>query len=386
MTTRARPGAWILSFTLALGLASCSSDVSAPPDGRRPERQQVDWKRVHYEGTIRSIVGIGSIEPGPHLTAAGVRDGKPLVGYLADGKLTEIPFRNHHASAGGLRAMTDDGMNYAVSDVNDPRSGEPARMWVGTSAPPDPSVISPTTQFETLRSVSGRPAVWLDPLFTSEDFGVVGVVRENAGWQVHGWYIDAKVAQLDKGRPLYVRGTPSSARLLTGITESSLIAAGALTDAEPATKRTPQVWTLDGYDPGERMQWSRHRLDPVPDRLTAISTWESGWLLAGERDLAPVVYDFDEGDGEAIDMPSTRLDPAHPGVFVALNVGSSPILGTQSVDGPRVWFKADGRWRALKAPAGRLQAVEFDGQELYLLVDGSIWHTEAPAELLHTRP
>lgn len=323
--------------------------------------------------------------PPPHLTAVGVKDGKPLIGYVVDGELTEIPFRSEGARGGGLRAMTDDGANISVTDDTDPRAGEPARLWNGYSDPPDPNIISPMTEEEALRTTAGLQPVWLAPLSTSEDFGVIGVVRENDRWRVHGWLADVKLAQLDEGARLYLRGTPSSERLLTGMSEGLMIAAGEVTGGVLDTSRTPQVWTLEAnYGPERKSTWMNVPLDPVPDGVTDIAAWESGWQLAGHKDLAPVVYDFDEGDGETLDVPSTRLDPDHPGVFIYLNVGAPPILATQSVDGSKVWFKADGRWRDIAAPEGRLQGVEFAGEELYLLIDGSIWHTQAPAELLAT--
>lgn len=378
-----RGALWLVILAATLALGSCSGQGSSRPKASTSTTgQQLDWKRIDSAATFRSIVGIDSSEPSPHLTTAGAKDGKPFVGYVVEGTLTEIPFRNEGARGGGLRAMTDDGSSFWVTDVTDPRSGEPARLWHGYSDPPDPNIISPTTEESALHTITGLQPAWLAPLSTSEDFGVIGVVREKDRWRVHGWLADGKLAQLDERPPLYLRSRPSSERLLTGMTQGSMLAAGDLTDGEPDSSRTPQVRTLDlNYGPERKSKWKSHPLNPVPDGLTDIATWEIGWQLAGHKDLAPVVYDFDEGDGEAIDMPSTRLDPDHPAVFVALNVGSSPILATQSVDAPTVWFKADGRWRDIPAPEGRLEAIEFTGEELYLLVDGSIWHTRAPAEL-----
>lgn len=375
---------WLLIIAITLALGSCSSEgSSSPKDVTSTTGQQLDWKRIDGDGTFRSIEGINSLEPPPHLTAVGVKGGKPLIGYVVDGELTEIPFRSDGARPDGLRAMTDDGMNISVTDDTDPRSGEPARLWNGSSDPPDPAIISPMTEEEALRTAAGLRPVWLAPLSTSEDFGVVGVVREQHRWRVHGWLVDMEWTQLDNRSPLYVRGTPSNERLLTGMTEASILAAGNLTDSESAAGSAPQVWALDMVsDAGQHGRWRNRPLDPIPDGLSDIDSWEVGWLLAGQTDLAPVVYDFDDGDGEPIDMPSTRLDPDHPAVFVALDVGSSPILATQSVDGPKVWFKADSRWRDIAAPQGRLQGIEFAGDELYVLVEGSIWHTKAPAELL----
>jgi len=345
----------------------------------------MDWKRIGGGGAFRSIEAINSLAPPPHLTAAGVKDGKPFVGYVVGGELTEIPFRSEGGSGDGIRAMTDDGANIAVTDDTDPRSGEPAHLWNGYSDPPDPDIISPFREMEALRTTAGLRPVWLAPLSTSEDFGVIGVVRENDRWRVHGWLVDVEWMHLDKRSPLYLRGMPSNERLLTGMTESSMLAAGDLTAGGSEAGSAPRVWSLDMVTgPGDDARWRNRRLDPVPDGLTDIDSWEVGWLLAGHKDLAPVVYDFDDGDGESINVPRTRLDPDHPGVFIYLNVGAPPILATQSVDGGKVWFKVDGRWRDIAAPKGQLQGVELAGEELYLLIDGSIWHMQAPAELLTT--
>lgn len=383
-----RSGLRLLVIVTSLALGSCVSQGASPPkDVESTRGQHFDWKRIDSDGTFRSIEAINSADPPPHLTAAGVKDGKPLIGYIVEGTLTEIPFRNKGARGGGLRAMTNDGSNFWVTDVTDPRSGEPARLWHGYSDPPDPDLVSPTTEDKALRTATGLQPVWLTPLSTSEDFGVIGVVREKDRWRVHGWLMDFKMAQLDAGSRLNVRGTPSNERLLTGITQGSMLAAGDVTDGEPDSSRAPQVWTLDlNYGPERKSRWKNRPLDPVPDGLTDIATWEIGWQVAGHKDLAPVAYDFDDGDGEPIDMPSTRLDPDHPGVFIVLNVDAPPVLATQSVGGNKVWFKADGRWHDIAAPEGRLQAIEFAGEEFYVLVDGSIWHTQAPAELLAKQP
>lgn len=384
MSVARRGLSWLLAGAIAAALSSCAELRTAPPDGSRPtERQGAEWTRIETDGVFRSIEAINSEDPAPHLTAAGVRDGKPLVAYIVGGGMTEIPFRNGGARGGGLRAMTDDGQNYAVTDVTDPASGRPARMWHGYSDPPDPQVISPTEEDKPLSSTTGLRPLWLSPLSTSEDFGVIGVVRERDRWKVHGWLYDAEIAQLDVGAPLYLRDAPSSERLLTGITEGSLVAAGDLTDRVPGTGSEPQLWSLElNYGPERTSRWENMPLDPVPDGLTDISTWELGWQLAGHKDLAPVVYDYDDADGAPIAMPSTRLDPEHPGVFLVLELDAPPILATQSVDGPKVWFNADGRWRHIAAPEGRLQAIELAGYELYLLIDGSIWHMRAPDKLL----
>ncbi len=373
----------LAAAALVVVLGACSLLDSSSQDGASTNDRQLGWKRVKSDGTFRSIEAINSSEPPPHLTAAGVDDGKPLIGYVVGGTLTKIPFRSKGARGGGLQAMTDDGSNYTATAVTDPESGKPARMWHGYSDPPDPNVISPTTEDKPLQTTSGLRPAWLAPQSTSEDFGVIGVVREEDRWRVHGWLADVDVTQQDAGPPLYMRTTPSSERLLAGMTEGSLLAAGDLTDDVSGTAHSPQAWTLDVvYGSPESSRWRRHPLDPVPDGLTDIATWELGWQLAGHKDLAPVVYDFDDNDGETVDVPSTRLDPDHPGVFLVLNVDAPPILATQSVDGSKVWFKDDGRWHHIAAPAGRLQGVELAGDELYLLIDGSIWHIEAPTELL----
>ena len=384
MSIVGRRGLWLVIFATTVLLGSCSGQDSSPhKDGT--SSQQFDWNRIDGGGRFRSIEAINSMAPPPHLTAVGVKDGKPLIAYVVDGELTEIPFRSEGARDGGLRAMSDDGANISVTDDTDPRSGEPARLWNGYSDPPDPDIISPMTEEEPLRTATGLRPVWLTPLSTSEDFGVIGVVRDKDRWRVHGWLSDVTLAQLDEGAPLFLRGTPSNERLVTGITQGSMVAAGDLNSGGADSGGAPQVWNLDlNYGPERKSRWNQLPLNPAPDGLTDIASWEIGWQLVGHKDLAPVVYDFDDGDGETIDVPSTRLDPDHPGVFIYLNVGAPPILATQSVNGSKVWFNSDGRWRDIAAPEGRLQGVELAGEELYLLIDGSIWHRPAPAELLAT--
>jgi len=231
MSIVGRRGPWLLIIATTLLLGSCSELASPPPEDAT-SNQQMDWKRIGGGGAFRSIEAINSLAPPPHLTAAGVKDGKPFVGYVVGGELTEIPFRSEGASGDGIRAMTDDGANIAVTDDTDPRSGEPAHLWNGYSDPPDPDIISPFREMEALRTTAGLRPVWLAPLSTSEDFGVIGVVRANDRWRVHGWLVDVEWMHLDKRSPLYLRGTPSNERLLTGMTESSMLAAGDLTAGE----------------------------------------------------------------------------------------------------------------------------------------------------------
>jgi len=231
--------------------------------------------------------------------------------------------------------------------------------------------------------IRGRKPVWLSPLMNGEgDFRTLGAVRADGRWELHAWQdSDAKHwVPMDRGHTLYLSAKPSSRSVLTGSTVGELIVAGAISDQPVRSAASPQLWTIadTGSEPTNG-RWTRLPLQPTPDGLTDVFSWELGWWVAGHRNLRPVVYDFDSAVVASMPMPDTRLDPDHPVVYLAERPSKrSMVLATQSIDGPTVWIQKGRDWLRVPAPAGKLSAVSRNADGLFTLIDGALWFRPLP--------
>ena len=129
------------------------------------------------------------------------------------------------------------------------------------------------------------------------------------------------------------------------------------------------------FDRPETSPWERELLIPTPDEVTDVLCWEVGCWIAGSRDLAPVVYDYDESDGDEMDVPKVSLDPNNPIVLIAnMPLGDMPlVLAVQSTDGPMVWTETTDGWVSTSTPAGALMAARQTEDGIYLIIDEDLW-------------
>ena len=140
------------------------------------------------------------------------------------------------------------------------------------------------------------------------------------------------------------------------------------------------MWVIDGFDYEPSTGWRRARLDPVPDAVTDVDTWPLGYWVAGHRGQRPLVYDFDKGGGELLDLPDVRLDADDPTVLVHDMASSVPFVGVQAERGPSVWYCVDGDWRELRLPDGELREIQATEHWLYVQLGDEIWYAELPAD------
>ena len=345
-------------------------DTSAPPTSRA-----AGWQRVDVHGSVRAITD------GHCWTdtfAAGVRDGRPLVVMVTGGTAREVTGAFPRADTNGLGALVFMNEEIFVTEEPDPARAKAATMWrggyyVGYTLPQ-------MTPWEQIWDAQGVRPEWLSPLMDGdENLRAVGAVRARDRWELHAWQASDEWFSLDRGHQLYVHAKPSSRSVLTASTETGVVVAGAISDRPVRSDASPQVWTIEdeqGFDGG---RWTRAPLASTPDALTDIAQWDLGWWVAGYRQLRPVIYDFDRGNGEMMPVPNTRLDPARPGVYVAgIPIGKPMVLATQSVDGPTVWVRKGKSWLRIPAPAGTLSAAQTVKDGVFVLIDGTLWFRAAP--------
>lgn len=379
------PRGTLLALAACLGLAACGSAVPAPGYDPVPRPSPVranGWQPVAIDGTVRSIVGINSESPPPHLYAAGVAGGDPLLVDVTDGEWRHLDIRIADRFDGhGLRGLSSDGLNIAAAGATPPSSGTSAKLWAGD--------WWGTRWTESPRDRQGRSPVWLDPLLDGEeDFRSIGVVKVGDGWRLHAWEALDEWMPIDPGPQLHLTKAPADTTLITGTTETTVVAAGAICEGADAPPGPPQVWTLysTAYEVGRPASWQRRPLRPEPDGLTDVADWDVGFWVAGHVDGHPVVYDFDSGDGAASVLRDVVLDEEHPRVSIARGFDGERVLAVQTEKGPRVLFETPAGWHELAGPDGRLEAAALVADLVYLLVDGRVWWHGRPSAAVSERP
>jgi hypothetical protein len=351
-------------------LTACAS-APVPDDLPRLSGQDEDgWSRVDVGGRVHAIAGLDSGSPPPHLLAAGEDDGAPVLVDVTDGQAREVPAPAEGGWTppdGGYDAVGSNGDLISVVGRADPSAVLLHSEWLAYPA-------------QRLADAQGREVSWVSPLLDGEEnLRAIGVVEAGDGWHVHAWqaYGDEEWMPLDRGEQLRVLAEPGPRTVLTGTTETTVVVAGAVADESGR----PGVWSLydDPTETGGR--WTHHPTATEPDAFTDVAYWDLGWWVAGHRDGRPVVYEFDDpGQGSALPVPDTELDPDHPVVIVAgIPVGQPMVLATQSVDGPALWVGGAGGWERTAVPAGRLSSAQRVGGGLYVVVDGALWFRPLPA-------
>ena len=115
-------------------------------------------------------------------------------------------------------------------------------------------------------------------------------------------------------------------------------------------------------------------METQPDSLSDMEDWPLGFWVAGSQGGHPVVYDFDNGGGDALPMPDTTLDPENPVTYIAqVPIADPLVIATQSTEGPTVWVRSQQSWTRIFGPEGALQdALVIEGV-VYLVIDGDLW-------------
>lgn len=323
------------------------------------------------DGSLRSISGLDSQEPRPHLFAAGLGDEGPILVDVTDGvaRVASGDLPKHFNE--GLAAVATNGENVVVTKDMDARPGDPATLWIDDGY---------STSWAQIWDARGVIPSWLSPLMDGEEnLRAVGAVRTGDRWELHAWQALEDWFPLNRGHQLYVHVKPSAQSVLTASTEVAVIVAGAVSDQPGTPGAAPQVWSIDDHQGFSDGRWTQHRMASTPDGLTDVAEWDLGWWVAGHRQLRPVVYDFDSRDGASMPVPDTRLDPDHPVVYVAgIPISQPMVLATQSVDGPTVWVREGRDWLQIPAPLGKLSAARTVGDGVYLLIDGALWFRRLP--------
>lgn len=366
-------------------LWGCSGDEMTPPVPSLPVGTSVestpergaDWHEVSMTGRYHDLSPNGA----PGIMAGGRYRGDPVMVTVHKGRLffsdAALP-----GGASGLDQVESDGDNVVVTPLTDASTGGNSRV-TGTLVD-----YGGYLWHVAVTDEEGVSPVWVTPLFDGEgDFRVVGGVPHGQRWSIRAWTEGRRMVQMDAGPELYVDREPDSESVIVGNDEGSLVVAGRFATRPAGPVRTG-VWRLVDrlYLPGPK-HWRLLRTATEPDAFTDLDDWEIGWWLAGHRDGRPVVYDFDDDRGSAVEMPVTALDPARPTVLVA-GIPFTMVLATQSTDGPTIWVDHGNTWTRLPAPSGRLQDLEVDGDEVYVLIDGVVWwkHVEGLLPTLTPMP
>jgi hypothetical protein len=335
-----------------------------------------EWTRLPIRGDVRSIEDglYTAASPGQmraRVLAAGVTpQGKPLLLDVIGERTHRIHVNVPNSSGLGLAEGVSDGETAAVREYIDVDRMKPVTVWFGDTYGTF-SVRAPVDE-------SGDPTVWLSPLLDGEeDARAVGLVQDGARLYVRAWQAFRSWKRMDAPNQLVVPELTSNAPLLTGSTETSVVVAGAI--GKPGKTAKLSIWQLgDGraVNGNGRGRWHQMSIVESADDFSDVASWEIGFWVAGNEGDQPVVYDFDSANGSTLAVPSTRLDPSRPVTYIAQEpIGHTPlILATQSVEGPTVWVENHGSWTRIPGPEGTLSDAQVVGNQLYLVVNGDLWH------------
>ena len=359
-------------------VSATPSPSPAPASSTASPSRAAGWHKVAIDGSVRSI-SHSFCSPAPDLLAAGADGGKPLLVAvthgLAQSIVEDLPKTVHN----GIGVVVSEAENIFVTEEVDPALSKPATLWLDLF-PVDVAHPELTSNWTQIWDAQGAKPVWLSPLVDGEmGQRAVGAVQAGDRWELHAWQSFEHWTALDRGQQLYVHAKPSSQSVLTGSTETTVIAAGAISDQPGRPGGSPQVWIIEDEMYESHGRWTQYPMASTPDGLTDIADWELGWWVAGHRNLRPVVYDFNEKGGASMPVPNTSLDPDRPVVYFAgVPVKSPMVLATQSVDGPTVWVQKGRDWQRIPAPSGQLEAAQTASDGVYLLIDGALWFREVP--------
>jgi hypothetical protein len=335
-----------------------------------PSTTSTGWEPLDVDGKVSALGGDYVV------VAAGTDGAGPWVRYLGPegGRLLD---RSFLTGVDSPDAVVEYARYVAVVDLE---GGDIARtagalVWSdGLSEPAD---------LDAPEDGGGRSPTWLSVEFDDEEAlhatGLVPGRSPAEAWRLEAWTDTGRWRPLSATPTVYA--APGTVPVADATMNGVVVVAGRLAAERPTPGTRPPLALWSGPNVYARSKrWARLPLRPLPDSITDLRCEDPACWVAGVRDGRAVVLDEVQLRGRRVPTPSVNVPTDSKVLIASAAAPRGLILAVETRRGNEVWIRDPSRneresdWRRLAAPEGEIEAARSFRGDIYLLVNGKLWH------------